>query len=363
MKKQRTPARVPHRRIATDDFGCPVEDPSLQGRPTYAMQQSPGGGNEAALRIMEMDVGVGADKTGESPYGATPDSDHNMYLERLIGEATMENHLEVVDEDFVGPRLPNQVTEEELERAAILFSDIQWGRSHIQFAPAGSGKQEKFEQHVMKDIVRLLSTATGRELLDDLAYGDSNGQHHQTIIHEQRDPRKASTGIASNSDNCLDQYSAMGMGGGVSPQVQYDPNNDWDLNWLLGGVEQQDWLHFDSDVVLFHELVHAKMMRDGETGIEVNEHGEYIREQTLDTQHAVIPEDRGVDIDEYRTVGLGPWAGDPLTENEYRRERETVLQYEDRRRAETGLLRPSSETQRRRIPQRTSYNPPSGKFN
>jgi hypothetical protein len=160
---------------------CPTVDPNVHGRPTYALQDSPGGGNQAALGAMEMEVGLGADRSGRAAYGANG----RDRVGPMIAQAMLADSFDIVGDDFIGPRMPNQVTKEEYQRIAILYSEIEAGHTHIQFGVDMQDADDQiFRDEWMQDIENMLTTVVGRELLDDLAYGNSDGQDHKTYLHQ-----------------------------------------------------------------------------------------------------------------------------------------------------------------------------------
>jgi hypothetical protein len=120
------------------------------------------------------------------------------------------------------------------------------------------------------------------------------------------------------------------MGGGVDQHIFQNALAGETRSWGDSSIESEPWVNRPSDVGLFHAMAQAKLMRDGERAIEVDWNGQYMRDLAIEDAHAVVPGDIGAEVDDYRVIGLGPWANESLTENAYRGEREMALQHLDR---------------------------------
>ena len=148
----------------------------------------------------------------------------------------------------------------------------------------------EFQARVVQDLDTMASTEAGQHQLDRIA----NGDHTTTIVE-------------TDEGNACDDYddpsarmrNADGSNGdGTDSVVEYNPDR------TQVGDGSQDWMTRPADVGLFHELHHAADASEGAM-------------------------DRGnVDIDgndtrrrEAQVVGIGPYAGNDHTENDYRSER------------------------------------------
>lgn len=251
----------------------------------------------------------------------SPDEAAAAQADRVAAQQELAGDFEIVPNDFVGPRLPNQVTQEEFDRVAVLYSDIRSGHSNIQFDSRGSDMtEEAFQAAVLDDMRTMLGTSQGRGLIEDVAYQQVDGDDRTTTIAWADDPERAGVGPSSGS-RTVDTVD----GTGAHTYLRYQPGVDLDLD---RGTE---WDEVPSDVVLFHEMVHADRAGQGESAGEVDEHG-----------HVDFPEvgksaesraDADVPLEEYETVGLGGHGGE-FTENKYRGER-SVLEEEKLKRRDT----------------------------
>lgn len=265
-----------------------------------------------------------SDPQGLSRYGAdvTQMSEVDAaaaQADRLAAQAELRGRFEIVGEDFIGPRLPNQVTQEEFERTAAMYSDIRMGHSNIRFDNAGSTLgADDFRDAVMGDLADILTTGQGRGLLTDLAYQEVNGNDLTTTIGASATPQGASAVIGPGG-NLADAVNGTGTHAGVN----YQPGVDFRLGDSTPSYQNDPYADFSSDVVLFHELVHANHARQGTLDGRIDPAtGDFIRDPIANAD-ATTPRDHGVPREEYATVGLGGHGG-PYTENGYRQERELV---------------------------------------
>lgn len=225
----------------------------------------------------------------------------------------------MIEPDAKGPRLPNQVTQAELEHYARVYSNIRLGRGDLTIDARTSKDPAQYQRDMMDDLGDLMQTGAGREMLDTLSNNvgagkDDDGHwiHRHTTLRPFLD--KAGEVDRSNSDEQpiapldqpaagLDARFADGTRGvGTDARVRVNPNLDVD------GAR--------SDVILFHELAHA--LADT-TGVRAPEW--------------VVAQDRPGDANtakdaamfvprtEHQAAGLGMFRDDRLTENAYRRER------------------------------------------
>ena len=195
-----------------------------------------------------------------------------------------------VSEDASGDL--NEVTPEQFEAIAKLYTDIEHGRTDIKFdlkefgEDAGRAREQK--ALAMEDMARLLQTPSGRQLLSDMANNTgADGEHRQTTLRL--------------TDNQFDDNEADASGTGA--YVQYHPGRENQLGAL--GIPTR------GDISLAHELIHAHHIT----------HGTRIDPNVNVGDDAVTEGDRDERMEEYATVGLGKYRDDFLTENNYRLER------------------------------------------
>lgn len=312
-----------------------VSAPAAETEPHLA----PGGGNALMTgAIGGLDSGVRQLAGGGTEYGSDT-AQHGLLgslfaLDRVFARAELESRFEVVDDNFVGPRLPHQVTSAELDRIATLYSDIRTGSSNVRLGTDGMSEADatSFRAGAMNDIATMLTTEQGRALLDDLAYQQVDGRDVTTTIGQAASPGEAGAFIqpTANPEHAVD-------GTGTASGVNYVPGHTVDMAVDLANpnYETSPWRHMTSDIVLFHELVHANRSRLGITEATWDPAAGQFDRPAIENSEARSRYDRGAAIEEYATVGLAGY-GDDYTENAYRAERSLV----------TGT----------RIPQRDTYN-------
>lgn len=238
--------------------------------------------------------------------------------DREAAEEELADRFEIVPDDYAGDRRPDQITQAELEEVAAMYSDIRLGHSDIAFDATGSGmSDEDFQAAVMGDIGTILTTAQGRALIRELAYVDEDHKGHKTTIgYAAGGPASADTEVdVSVVDHAYD-------GQGADARILYQPGVDVDLNEVAPGQFEQDaWAKMTSDIVLFHEACHAVHAHQGTR--ELSPSGGIPKVQYED-RLPLTPDDRGVQREEWRAVGIGPFADEPYSENAYREERSVV---------------------------------------
>lgn len=210
---------------------------------------------------------------------------------------------------------PNNVSPEEFEKMAKLYADIGNGRSNFTFDEKGNFGEwtppDEFKQNAMGDFAKMMQTKGGREMLTSLAYGEHEGGEKDALDKEikmiyHNDPGKAHE--SSTAWNGSEWAKTPYMG------VQYTPGKDFD----------NCHNHFDSDTILFHELVHAYHDRAG----------------TLPDKNSTVSKpthefDKDLDAAEYQAVGLGDHdhyhTNEKFNENAYRAERRAMGETDEER--------------------------------
>lgn len=299
-----------------------VATPASTVDPALAEALAPGGGNSVAMGYMgSMDAGEREIAGGGTAYGRASDGwldSIGAGFDRMLAMAELQDRFTVVEDDFVGPRLPNQVTRSEMERIATMYSDIRRGTTNVQFDSAGMtpDEYEAFQRAAMGDIATILTTEQGRDLMDQLAYGQVDGRDETVTLGRAANPAAAGMDMAPG-ENAADIFN----GTGVSTVINYAAGQDFDMATLDRNYESAPYRNTTSDLVLYHELLHALHYRMGSVqGDMVNGSPDFV---TVGRDEATIRNDRGVNLEEYETVGLGETAGD-LNENAYRAERSLV---------------------------------------
>jgi hypothetical protein len=221
-------------------------------------QAAQGGGNSMALSFLaELDAG----QNGSDGYGHEADglSGMHQWVDRIDAQLELADRFEIIDDDMVGI-MPNQVSQAEFEQIATLYSDVRRGSTNLQIDDTGLGKEDaaSFQAQAMSDIADMLTTESGRGLVDDLAYGTVDGRDETTLITKSANPQSAGTEPAFG-----EKWSESIDGTGVSTNVFYG-GIDLDMADSHPDYATAPYRQSSSDTVLFHELSHALHMRNGE---------------------------------------------------------------------------------------------------
>jgi hypothetical protein len=177
------------------------------------------------------------------------------------------------------------------------------------------------KRETMKDLVRIAQTGVGRDLLDEVS---TNRGGPQVGIHSYSEKFNPDAGRAKSGAEDYVNYT---------PQAFKDrdarPHVRGEAKDMRAAKKTNPWqLNNRTDVTLFHELTHAMHFQTGALdplGANANE--------LVDDKTAVHDVDKpfdgpqgpaGVRKEEYRTVGLGEFKDDPITENAYRKARQDL---------------------------------------
>jgi len=271
------------------------------------------------LNLCNDGLGEGVARSG-ADLGAMSEADADAArADRLAAREELAGRFEVVSDDFMGPRLPNQLTAAEFEEVANLYSDIRQGNTNINFDSTGSGQTaDDFRDASMGDMASILTTGQGRQLMSQLAYQEVDGNDISTTIAYSATPEGAQA-IIGPGGTLGDAVNGTGTNTGV----QYQPGVDFDLGDVAPAYGPDGYAEMTSDVVLFHELVHANNARLGLLDGEIDPNTGAFTRPSIEDSEAAIRRDRGVPREEYSAVGIGEFGGD-YTENGYRSERGLV---------------------------------------
>ena len=289
-------------------------------------------------------------------------------MDRQRAQEELRGRFNLVGEDFVGPHLPNQITEEEFRDVARTYSNIRMGRgdltinaSELGTDPAGTyGMTEaQYRERTMADIATMMTTAVGRrevmglsnstmrddagnarnslfgfelpQLPGDLDSVLGSPMHHHTTIrplHQELDGEIA-TGIDADGDgvlsgdgnrsndnaNALDYTNAIADWGNNEADTYRRADGSrgrgTDVDLRINPGRPITGTTTPSDVVMAHEMAHVLHETQGT-----------MAPSTLVTAADGVPADVGMFAEyEHQAAGLGRHASDPNTENAYRRER------------------------------------------
>jgi hypothetical protein len=203
----------------------------------------------------------------------------------------------------------NDVTSEEFQEIAKLYSDIRRGKTSLQVGPSGmQGAQtegalwtekalddkesRQFQERTMEDIADILQTTSGRGLVGELA------NNKETTVISKAVDALGKTDTAGAAGGNYEYLNDKGRELGREGKVKYAAG---ETNLGDNGGE------YRSDVTLFHELTHAY-------------HG-LNRSTAFGGVYDVPEQDQEIGANEYQAVGLQAYAGNKYTENAYRRDR------------------------------------------
>jgi hypothetical protein len=211
----------------------------------------------------------------------------------------------------------DQVTPQEFEEIAQLYCDIRSGRSDIQFDTArlDAAETARMMRVAFEDLAQILQTNCGRTLLTALAQNQSLcGARRRVVVRFSRSPEDNECAHRGHQRGGWvfreAERRATTPGLGEDAYITYCPGH----RRVLGGAEVQA----TGDTSLFHELVHAlHFTRGTKMPDDLVMSSRYADPQA----QPVSASDDGLRAEEYATAGLGLWATDYLTENQYRRER------------------------------------------
>jgi hypothetical protein len=230
----------------------------------------------------------------------------------LAAHAQIARMFEVVAPGFQGERLPNQVTQEELDRVGRIYQGISSGSSNIQIdaSRVQDWHTADFKKSVMEDLAAMLQTPMGRTLLEQLHGAKAPDGSARTTTISGVPLAELGTPILSNelpevraADPSRDAQRYDGTGTDMSV-------GHWADNMAIPGRGPT----VRTDVTLFRELLRGL---HGVTGTT---------QRGLMAQEELLPGDEGAHLDrqDYAEVGLGPFAAAGLSENAYRRARQQL---------------------------------------
>jgi hypothetical protein len=186
----------------------------------------------------------------------------------------------------------------------------------------------------MSDIGRILQTESGRALLSNIATAkNADGEDLTTTLGGTEAKTVDGIGDVRLPETSAADPTAISNGRGSSASVEYDP-----LEWVHDPRATGHAEDMRSDVSLYHELVHAHHMHQGNV----------IPKEVTVQQGS----DRGYAAEEHRTVGLDQYSRRPnlqeFSENRYRHERRMIGQGYSAVDTPTGFVWGDHDMQQRR---------------
>jgi Effector protein len=189
-----------------------------------------------------------------------------------------------------------------------------------------------FKQGAMNDLAAMLQTDVGRQEIALLQNNpvrnpvDDTMVHHTSTIKPDFDHRPR----GESGDDWREGYgTAADPGAGTDFVTRYTPGE------ALDHPGNNPWYPIRSDVILFHELRHGVDQTRGQMNpgtvttqdakvFEKNDDGT-INPERFSWDHDILL-DRGDNDLEHEAIGIGNYADKPMTENQYRNERNAIGQ-------------------------------------
>jgi hypothetical protein len=201
------------------------------------------------------------EKNAKADYGDLYKSDPKTALAQEKAKRELDESLHVVASD-ADKKNPNDVTAAEKALYLGKFVDIQKDKTDIKFD--AKSEPDKFKANAMNDIKAMMQTKSGRELIMKLADNtvdtvDANGKvikkgtkHHTTTLSDTAP--KGAPPAGQDQASTTPEYSALTHDnkGGSNTTIAYT------AGYPLNQPAEEQWAKdARSDVVLYHEMVHA----------------------------------------------------------------------------------------------------------
>ncbi len=228
----------------------------------------------------------------------------------LTGPTVVKSSLgdtTVVPDDFVGPLPPGAQRASDFRRMQATYDHIASGQSQVQFDTSNflTGKDpvadpegylkavqdaEAFRQKYLGDMRELVKTGPGLELLATL-----DAAKNKTTIKQSTGPRNTTTDDDHAKAMLLpDGTRNAGTGATVAMNTSL-------TTYAKPGQAEEPWMTERDKYGFYHELVHA--YHDGRGDAAPGKH---------------VSNGRPLDTLEFQTMGLGPYAAEPISDNAIR---------------------------------------------
>jgi hypothetical protein len=253
-----------------------------------------------------------------------------------------------------GPHQPNQVSAAEYQQAVQTYASISLGKGDLKLGTEEMDPKQaaEYKKGFMSNVAQMMTTGAGRDLVgqlnDNVAKDPVTGQpqigadgtpiHRTTTVGAQYESIWDENGKVRTTDPGLDNGNAHA--GNETPksssQYQFNPGGpDWQQQLIMKGKGGDTNVHWNPtlsapgiaggmrpDIALFHELTHGLHQTQGTmaTG-DVTTASPVMNDWPKSTlQNGVPTVTDKVSNEEHKTVGLGLYAKDSITENAYRRQ-------------------------------------------
>jgi hypothetical protein len=311
----------------TQAFNGPEGDPPVPGdSPEAGAEAGDDTGFLASAGQFLGDWGRGIDQEGIGgvfdPFGA---------VDRQEAQRELADRFQIVGEGEGGDA-ENQVSQEEYQELARTYSNIRMGRSDIEFNTEGLEGEEAdaFREGMMNDLASIMQTEGGRSMIGQLS--DNEDDHTTTLspLFNKNDENEYDASLGRNydngfaqADNIRDAYrvDADTAGEGTDSRVRINPGTE-----IAPGdadLDQDRWLPWRSDVLLYHELVHSMehtsgTMERGNVGADAG------GVRNVEGDDESDPWDARQNRREHRAAGIGNYADEAISENAYRAARREI---------------------------------------
>lgn len=283
--------------------------------------------------------GVGDFGRGLAQEGISGLLDPVGLLDRQQAQRDLSDRFQVVADDFIGPRRPNQVSQQEYEDISRTFSNIRRGVGDLTIDTSemtDDAQEATYRDGAMRNIADIMQTPSGRRqmmqlsdnaLLNDAGEvqydADGDEIHRHTTIRALYNDTNGDGDTTNDGNSSADYFNgnayevANGSGGARDASGQRGTGTDTTIFWNPTRRKANG----RADISLVHEAQHALHDTQGTTAFGTYNNRGHV--------------DHGLNNYERQAVGLGRsdtpdgsthYPGDPdgCTENTYRAERNAL---------------------------------------
>lgn len=285
-------------------------------------------GAHATAAISGPNLPGGGAKFHDWLHGLAPsifdESDSTKALHK--GEASADVLLK--DKLNVGGEGAGAISTKDYEKLKENFGKIMAGQGYLQIDTSALKDPEKaaeYKKKMFDDLARIAQTPSGRDLINTMVTQDQvkdEDARKMTTLKPNVGPdgKLLGNGEAEAVDgkgNAHDSVISFNPGEGMKPEDAM--NDDWKRKFG-NRLPDDKWMPIRSDVLLYHELVHAKHQTFGD-----DREAKIMPGDIGPGQKGYMDADGTVHESEFQAVGLGEHGSgkgrDTTTENIYRRER------------------------------------------
>lgn len=284
-------------------------------------------------------------------------------VQRREAAKELARDFEIVPSNFVGPRLPNQVTADEMHQIVLLYDSIrrQTGDFIIDGDELDPMRADAWREDMLREVRALLQTSNGRDLLlrlNDNVIGDDKNTGEEIRRRTTVKPMFAD----ANGDHKQDgkdagYYNALDYENAVTSD-----EGDWKDPILrmdgTPGPGCDQLIRMNGGAYVLSGAYSDPFERPGATGMTLMHEGKHAYDSTrgrdnlryIDPSDGV-PWDVGILEREHEAVGLGRHRNDRMTENAWRAEQELIKAAGRFSEANDGVTTPRPHHHHRKGPQ------------